>query len=241
MDGADILGIVALALGGGAGAYAIWYVVRFGTGDLSASPNAAGEPTATAPGRLRVRQAATDPALLAEIAALRTEIAAIAATQARMLHGQADHEGMLLGEMRAIASAMDPKIVESLARIENTVGTAGTAASAPKPEDAPEETLVGGPDDRPAGGHESGSGEDLATDAGGNPGTGRDDASAAGGNVSAELDHSAEGDGPEADAEDRRADGPAGGREGERLYVLPYAREDNPEKPGNPARTIRRG
>ena len=218
MDGADILGIIALAFGGGTGAYVIWYIIRFGAGDGPQPPHSPDQPPADGPGWGRDKRGASDPAILAEIAALRSEIASIAATQARMLQGQTDHESMLLGEMRAIASAMDPKIVESLARIESTVGTAG--ARVPKPE--------------PAGAPDVGSGDDAEAASGGTYEIGIGDA----GSPDTANDPDGGDDDPDDTVEDRSDGGGRSSSDGEKLYVVPDAREDKPDKP---ARTIRRG
>jgi len=144
MNGADILGIVALAVGGGAGAYVVWYVTRFGAGVFAGwssllgkgtAPPAEASPGQDHPGELPM---AHDPLLTARIEALREEVAAIAAMQARMMEEQSEREGMLLAEMRAVASVMDPNIVESLARIETSVGSTQPPPSGPEPGDGPD-------------------------------------------------------------------------------------------------------
>lgn len=131
MSGASVAVTLAAALIGGGVAYLIWalimpWFVKPSAPDQIAGPTPAPLAEGTADPEAKAPQTSDrpevphfpDPTIIAQIAAVRTDVAELARAQIAMLEGMANRESQLLNEMRAAASVRDPEMLNSLQRIE---------------------------------------------------------------------------------------------------------------------------
>ena len=124
MTGALLAVVVAAAFTGAGTAYLLWvFVVPLLVPKPTPDPAATAMPSSAVPqagaaGDLPQVPHFPDPSLTAQVAAVRTDMAALARAQIAMLEGMAERENQLLQEMRAVATARDPELITSLQRIE---------------------------------------------------------------------------------------------------------------------------
>ncbi|MEM8787388.1 MAG: hypothetical protein AAGE76_03915 [Pseudomonadota bacterium] len=141
MDTLEIALIVWFALAGAGLSYGLWSAYGWLRGRLATRTAAPGPQTDRADGT-RAEPAVKpramdvpplpDPTLAAQIAALREDMATLAAGQAALLEGQAEREARFLAEMRAVFEADEPSTRDGLTRIETLLEALARAFVAPK-------------------------------------------------------------------------------------------------------------